>query len=284
MVYFPFLNTTIIPSNEIDYTNITPPADLVTILDLEADNLYAENEDYLAKVKEETKKISDETIKDPKTIAEINQTVIAAIPLLQEIENIVRQKVNVLPPSGAMAGIYSLVDKDRGVWKAPANVALSSVISPTVLITDAQQGDMNKPVDGKAVNAIRTFIGRGNIVWGARTLDGNSKDYRYINVRRTLIYIEQSIKIAANQYVFEPNDASTWVAVKNMIDGFLTGLWEQGGLMGDKASDAFQVSVGLGSTMTPDDVLEGYMIVQVLLQMVRPAEFIELTFKQKMEG
>ena len=138
------------------------------------------------------------------------------------------------------------------------------------------------PMNGKAVNAIRTFVGRGTLVWGARTLDGNSNDWRYIQVRRTLIYIEQSVKVALDRFVFAANDGQTWVAVTSMISNFLQGLWSQGGLMGDKASDAFAVSCGLGSTMTPQDILDGYMVVQITLQMIHPAEFIELTFKQKM--
>jgi phage tail sheath protein FI len=143
---------------------------------------------------------------------------------------------------------------------------------------------MNVPLDGLAVNAIRQFPGRGAVVWGARTLDGNSQDYRYIQVRRTLIYIEQSIKTALAPFAFAPNTGVTWTSVNAMISDFLTQLWTQGGLMGDKPSDAFQVSVGLGSTMTAQDVLDGYMRVSVTLQMIRPAEFIELTFVQQMQS
>jgi phage tail sheath protein FI len=122
------------------------------------------------------------------------------------------------------------------------------------------------------------------VVWGARTLDGNSLDWKYIQVRRTLIYVEQSIEASLQPFVFAANDGKTWVAVTSMVSNFLQGLWSQGGLMGAKADEAFTVSCGLGSTMTPLDVLDGYMIVQVTLQMIRPAEFIELTFKQKMQG
>jgi phage tail sheath protein FI len=143
---------------------------------------------------------------------------------------------------------------------------------------------MNVPLDGLAVNAIRLFAGRGVVVWGARTLDGNSRDYRYIQVRRTLIYIEQSIKAALTPFAFAPNTGTTWATVQTTISNFLTQLWQAGGLMGDKASDAFQVSVGLGKTMTADDVLNGYMVVSVTLQMIHPAEFIELTFKQQMQS
>jgi phage tail sheath protein FI len=189
-----------------------------------------------------------------------------------------------VPPSGAMAGIFAANDALRGVWNAPANIALKGVAGPRVAINSEEQGPLNVPLNGKSVNVIREFTDRGAVVWGARTLDGNSPDYRYVQIRRTLIYIEQSIQTALDQYVFAANDGQTWVAVTAMVSSFLQNLWSQGGLMGDKASDAFTVQCGLGSTMTGQDILDGYMIVQVTLQMVRPAEFIELTFKQKMEG
>jgi hypothetical protein len=121
-------------------------------------------------------------------------------------------------------------------------------------------------------------------VWGARTLDGNSNDYRYIQVRRTLIYIEQSVKAALNPFVFAANDGKTWVSVTSMVSNFLSDLWAKGGLMGATPKDAFSVDCGLGTTMIGREVLEGYMIVRVLVQMIHPAEFIELTFKQKMEN
>jgi uncharacterized protein len=197
---------------------------------------------------------------------------------------VIANDADILPPSGAMAGVYTYSDQTRGVWNAPANVVLNSVVHASIGLNGEQQGSLNAPINGKSVNAIRNFVGRGPVVWGARTLDGNSSDWRYIQVRRTLVYIEQSIKAALNRFVFAPNDGNTWVAVVAMVSGFLQGLWAQGGLMGDKASDAFTVQCGLGSTMTGLDILNGYMIVQVTLQMIHPAEFIELTFKQKMEG
>jgi phage tail sheath protein FI len=168
------------------------------------------------------------------------------------------------------------------VWNAPANVTLSSVISPTFLLNGTQQDDLNVPVDGKAVDAVREFPSRGTVVWGARTLDGNSNDYRYIQVRRTLIYLEQSIKKALNAFVFAPNTGQTWATVTSMVSNFLNTVWSRGGLMGATATEAYSVECGLGSTMTNLDILEGNMIVQVTLQLNRPAEFIELVFKQKM--
>ncbi len=193
------------------------------------------------------------------------------------------QQLNLMTPSSAMAGIYTVVDNNEGVWVAPANVGVQGVVSPAIKIDHKAQEDLNMPLDGKSICAIRSFPGKGVLVWGARTLDGNSNDWRYINVRRTLLYIEQSIKEAAQAYVFAPNDASTWVSIKSMIGNFLTGLWNQGGLVGPKPTDAFSVSVGLGSTMTGDDVLNGKMIIAVKVAVSHPAEFIEITFQQQMQ-
>lgn len=188
-----------------------------------------------------------------------------------------------LPPSGAVAGIYAAVDNARGVWKAPANVSVADAIQPTIAVDSSDQEGMNiDTIGGKSVNAIRAFTGIGTLVWGARTLAGNDNEWRYVNVRRFCIFAEESIRRATRQFVFEPNDANTWVKVKGMIENFLTSLWRQGALMGAKASDAFSVQVGLGSTMTADDVLEGRMVVVVGLCPVRPAEFIVLRFVQTM--
>jgi hypothetical protein len=120
-------------------------------------------------------------------------------------------------------------------------------------------------------------------VWGARTLDGNSQDWRYINVRRTMIMIEQSLKLACRAYVFEPNDSNTWVTMKSMMNNFLADLWKQGALAGAIPEQAFDVQVGLGSTMTPADILAGLLLVTVKLAIVHPAEFIVITFQQQQQ-
>lgn len=188
-----------------------------------------------------------------------------------------------LPPSAAVAGIYAAVDRTRGVWKAPANLSVTAVIQPTIQFSNTTQDDLNvDPTAGKSVNAIRPFIGQGTLVWGARTLAGNDNEWRYINVRRLFIFIEESVKKATMQFVFESNDANTWVKVQGMIENFLTTLWRQGALQGVKPEHAFYVSVGLGKTMTALDILEGRMIVEIGLAAVRPAEFIILQFSHKL--
>ncbi len=196
---------------------------------------------------------------------------------------VIRERLNLLPPSAAMAGIYTMVDNTRGVWKAPANVSVAGAVMPSANITNEEQEDLNVPVNGKAINVIRFFVGEGIKVWGARTLDGNSLDWRYINVRRTMIFLEESVKNAARAYEFEPNDANTWMNIKSMIENFLRGVWKRGGLAGTSPESAFSVHVGLGDTMTPEDILEGILRVTVLVAILRPAEFIEITFQQQMQ-
>ena len=284
MAYFPFLQTSVVDAHEIDFANFANQDELTKILTAQANNLYKDSNTKRSTVQKYIDEIGTVNDTDAAAVATLNQNLTNALPVLKEMEQTVAKMIGVLPASGAAAGLYALNDQTRGVWNAPANYSLTSVIAPTVNLNDAQQGDINVPLDGKAINAIRSFPGRGSVVWGARTLDGNSNDWRYIQVRRTLIYVEQSIKNGLDQYVFAANDGNTWVRAVASTSNFLTGLWTQGGLMGATASDAFSVECGLGSTMTAQEILEGYMIVQVVLQMIRPAEFIELTFQQKMEG
>lgn len=189
-----------------------------------------------------------------------------------------------LPPGGAVAGVYARVDSQRGVWKAPANVDVRNVIEPKVKVTHEQQGSLNvDPSSGKSVNVIRTFAGKGPLVWGARTLAGNDNEWRYIPVRRLYIFIEESVKKATEFVVFEPNDANTWLRVKTMTENFLSKLWRDGALAGAKPGDAFFVKVGLGQTMNALDILEGRMNVEIGLAAVRPAEFIILKFSHKLQ-
>ncbi len=204
--------------------------------------------------------------------------------LYNQIKTVLDQERIIMPPSSAMAGVYAFVDNSIGVWKAPANVSLASVIEPIVKLNSADQEDFNVDANsGKSVDVIRTFTGKGILVWGARTLEGNSNDWRYINVRRLFIYAEESIQKATFFAVFESNTAVTWLKVRAMIESFLEDLWHAGGLAGATKDDAFFVNVGLGSTMTAQDILEGYMKVEIGMAPVRPAEFIILKFSQKLQ-
>lgn len=188
-----------------------------------------------------------------------------------------------LPAGPAMAGVYANVDSTRGVWKAPANISLNAVRHPAVILSDADQEELNVHSTGKSVNAIRQFAGKGSLVWGARTLAGNDNEWRYISVRRFFNMVEESVKKSSEQFVFEPNDANTWAKIRSMIKNYLVVLWRQGALAGATPEDAFFVSVGLGETMTALDILEGRMNIEIGMAAVRPAEFIILKFSHKMQ-
>lgn len=203
--------------------------------------------------------------------------------LFNQIKAEISQLPLVLPPSSTMAGIYARVDNNNGVWTSPANVGLNYVNKPTYMVDNEQQEDMNVTSTGKSVNAIRTFTGRGTLVWGARTMAGNDNEWRYISVRRFFNFVEESIQKASEPFVFQSNDANTWVRLRAMIENFLNLQWRAGALTGAKPDQAYYVRVGLGSTMTAQDILEGKMIIEIGLAAVRPAEFIVLKFSHKMQ-
>lgn len=213
----------------------------------------------------------------------LNDALLSSFGSYKELVDKAGETLNLLPPSGAIAGVYAAVDRDRGVWKAPANVSLNAISAPAVTITHEQQEGYNVDANsGKSINIIRSFTGKGTLVWGARTLAGNDNEWRYISVRRFFNFVEESVKKATEQFVFEPNDANTWVKLQAMIENFLTTLWRQGALQGIKPEHAFYVAVGLGKTMTALDILEGRLVIEIGMAAVRPAEFIILKFSHKM--
>jgi hypothetical protein len=274
--YYPFIGTTTMQSGEIDFTNLFG-GDVKQLAPL-LDSPTAPNP-VAAKIIG----MIENPPPTPLTNSQLHGALLNASKTYGLIIKQVMNVANLLPPSGAMAGVYTVNDKVSGVWNSPANTSIVGAASLPIKLSDSQQANLNiDAVSGKSINAIRFFNGQGILIWGARTLDGNSQDWRYVSVRRTMIFLEQSVKLAARAYVFAPNTANTWVAVKSMITSFLTDVWKEGGLQGAKPADAFSVAVGLGSTMTADDLLNGYMRVTVMVAVVRPAEFIEITFQQQM--
>jgi uncharacterized protein len=200
------------------------------------------------------------------------------------VKSVLKEHFVILPPSGAIAGIYAAIDSNRGVWKAPANVSLANVIEPVIKLDDTRQDALNvDATTGKSINAIRAFMGQGTLVWGARTLAGNDNEWRYISVRRFYNTVEESVKKSTFWAVFEPNDANTWVKVRGMIENYLTQKWREGALAGATPKEAFFVKCGLGITMTSQDILEGRMNVEIGMAVVRPAEFIILKFSHKLQ-
>ena len=194
-----------------------------------------------------------------------------------------RQRVT-LPPGPAIAGAIARTDRDSGVWNAPANISLNGVTAPSVKLDNDAQAALNvDAASGKSINAIRAFNGKGTLVWGARTLAGNSNEWRYIPVRRLFLQMENDIKRATSYAVFEPNNATTWTRLRTQVESYLAQLWQDGGLAGASAAEAFFVRVGLGETMDRQDILEGRLNVTVGAAAVRPAEFVVFTFTHKLQ-
>ncbi|NOQ70860.1 MAG: hypothetical protein GQ574_02595 [Crocinitomix sp.] len=208
----------------------------------------------------------------------IEAQLFAEDPTYKQAKNAVENFLKQMPAQGAVTGIYCKNDRERGVWKSPANIAVQSVEKPLVEVSNAEQDGLNVDAQtGKSINVIRTFAGKGALVWGARTLDGQSNEWRYIAVRRFFNYAEESIKIAMNDFVFEPNNARTWVKIKAMITSFLVEQWKAGALLGASYDEAFYVRVGEDTT-SEQEILNGIINVQIGLAVARPAEFIILEF------
>ena len=172
------------------------------------------------------------------------------------------------PPSGAMAGIYARTDNERGVHKAPANEIVRGCTGLSCNYNEGEQDILNP----KGVNLIRAFTGRGIRVWGARTMSSNGL-WKYVNVRRLYIYIEESIKANTNWVVFEPNSEVLWGRVTRTIEMFLATCWRSGALAGSTPSEAYFVECG-PTTMTQDDIDNGRLICNIGIAAVKPAEFV----------
>lgn len=217
-------------------------------------------------------------------VARLSDDLYSTSAVYRSIFDTVQKALKIQPPSAAMAGLYAKADRARGVWKAPANISLSNCLGLTQTITAPDQDRLNIDLAaGKSINSIRSFPGKGYLVWGARTLDGNSQEWRYIPVRRFFIMVKESVRRSISASVFEPNDANLWSKTKGMIDNYLIQKWRNGALAGASPADAFFVNVGLGSTMTAQDILEGRLIVDIGLALVKPAEFITMRFMHKMQ-
>lgn len=274
--YAPALDVSVLGNGDVTYADLkgstNSSATVNNILTTEAQLSYGANPDQFRSVKAN---IDDAfgSAEAPNPL-QLNQLLLNTLPLFAQIMQILIGKLNVAPPSGIMAGIWAANDVRNGVWIAPANVALNSTIHPTVRLSDRDLATYNTPLNGNAVDILRYFASQGTVVWGARTLDGNNDDWRYIQVRRTIVYIEQSIETALQPFVFAANDGQTWVTVTSIVSNFLTSLWRSGALQGASPRDGFNVQCGLGSSMTAQDILDGRLVVDIGVAMVRPAEFV----------
>ena len=184
-----------------------------------------------------------------------------------------------VPPSGHMAGIFARTDAERGVHKAPANMAIRGALGLTQIIGRAEQDVLNPA----GVNCIRSFSREGIVVWGARTLAPSASEWRYLNVRRLFNMIEESIANSTRWVVFEPNDQPLWKSIRRDIGAFLTLLWRQGALAGASPEEAFFVKCD-SETNPPDVIDAGQVVALIGLAPVKPAEFVIFRIGQSALG
>jgi phage tail sheath protein FI len=183
-----------------------------------------------------------------------------------------------VPPAGYLAGVYARTDRGRGVHKAPANEIVQGAIGVKSAVTQ-RQDDILTPL---GINSIRAFAGRGIRVWGGRTISDDSL-WKYVNIRRLFIFLEESIVEGTHWVVFEPNNQKLWVSVKQSITQFLTEVWKNGALMGTEAEQAFFVNCDR-TTMTQEDIDNGRLIVLIGVAPIKPAEFIVFRVTQWSDG
>ncbi len=195
-------------------------------------------------------------------------------PWLQVFDPLEKRNI-FIPPSGSVTGVYARSDSTRGVEKAPANEVVRGVTGLDVQYNKGEQDILNP----KGVNLIRSFSGQGIRIWGARTTSSNAL-WKYINVRRLFIFVEESIKAGTNWVVFEPNDERLWARVHRTIDAFLTRVWRGGALMGSSPNEAFFIDIS-SNTMTQDDIDNGRLICVIGIAPVKPAEFVVFRITQK---
>jgi phage tail sheath protein FI len=201
-------------------------------------------------------------------------------PLYNIDTNATAAKTLNVAPSAIAAGVWARIDGTRGVWKAPAGVetSLRGLVGLEFTVDDGDQDQLN-PL---GVNCLRRFPNYGSVVWGTRTLSTKANpEWRYIPVRRTAIFIEESLYNGIQWAVFEPNDHRLWGSLRANIGGFMNGLFRAGAFQGEKSSDAYFVRCGLGDTMTQDDIDRGQVIVIVGFAPLKPAEFVIVRIQQK---
>lgn len=257
-IYFPFIHTTYQP--RVDWDKVELGIHRVVKLDKKGQQTLS------------TGHFSGMSVADP-DLGKKHPDLVAGI------KQFVSQTLSVcLPASAAIAGVFCRVDSQRGVWKAPADQVLHTVVKPSVPIDDHFQSIINQHPDG-ATNPIREVKNRGIVVWGARTLAANHSQWEYIVVRRTMSWIRESIYLSLMTFVFEANAPETWRNMENMVQEFLHVLWREGALRGAKQEQAFYVSIGLGETMTQNDVRDNKIIMRIGVALLRPAEFLSFSLE-----
>jgi phage tail sheath protein FI len=201
-------------------------------------------------------------------------------PGLQQPNPLQNYQVQTFAPSGSVAGLIARIDSQRGVWKAPAGLeaSLVGVTKLAVPLTDDENGELN-PL---GINCLRTFPGAGQVVWGARTLQGDDRlasEWKYIPVRRLALYIEESLYRGTKWAVFEPNDEPLWAQLRLNVGAFMHDLFRQGAFQGQKPQDAYFVRCD-SSTTTQNDIDNGRVNILVGFAPLKPAEFVILSIQQ----
>ena len=182
--------------------------------------------------------------------------------------------------AATMAGVYDQTDAMSGIWVAPGGLAhVLQGVDATFMPADAQMGPLN--IDG--VNCFRTVPGYGTVPWGARTLSVQPSSV-YVSAQRTLSYIQRTVTAGLQPFVFAANDPTTWSQVTADVSGFLTELWQSGGLLGSTASQAFTVDVGIPTSMTSQDVLDGQLVVDIQVAITEPSVMTPLTLTQQLQS
>ncbi len=195
-------------------------------------------------------------------------------PRIQVADPVSKSEIFV-PPSGHMAGVYARTDAERGVHKAPANTNIRGVIGLEYQVTKNEQEGLNP----KGINVIRSFEGT-ILVWGARTLGGDDNgEYKYINVRRLMNFLRESIEEGTRFAVFEPNAQPLWQRITRAVTAFLTIVWRDGALVGSTPEEAFYVKCD--ATTNPPEVRDaGQVVCEIGVAIVRPAEFVIFRISQ----
>jgi phage tail sheath protein FI len=211
-----------------------------------------------------------------------NDSINAAIyfPWISAADPVQENRLRAFPPSGFVAGLFARIDAQRGVWKAPAGTeaSLSGASGVTQTLTDNENGTLNV----KAINCIRTFPVFGTIVWGARTLRGNDElgsEWKYVPIRRTALFIEETLYRALKWVVFEPNDEPLWAQIRLNVGAFMRDLFRQGAFQGSTPRDAYFVKCDKETT-TQSDINRGIVNIVVGFAPLKPAEFVILKIQQ----
>ncbi len=289
--YYPWVNTAVIKETEISLSNVKEDSrkKIQVFLMKHINDIVSASS--MSSMKDSDKMIETRKTEYEELFAQITTTSEEGLSILhQELLNIsvyhdlfteALKELNCLPASAAIAGIYTATDNTFGVWHAPANKKIVNVTSAAVSLSCHNQEDIKIPMSDKSVNVLCSFGGEGVVVWGAHTLDGNSLNWRYINIRRAAIMLEESIKNVAKTYEFEPNNSNTWSDVKSTICHFLNATWKKGGIPGNTPGEAYKVSVGPIETHDSDKYSKDMMNISVWATLVRPGEFMEYTVQQQ---